>query len=88
MTAFITDYLRALRLFSRDVRMYLLAAALFGLTYFGFTTVLLNLYLLRLGYDPAFIGLANGITALAFAVSLFFSRDALVSWMSGVSRVM
>lgn len=69
MTAFITDYLRALRLFSRDVRMYLLAAALFGLTYFGFTTVLLNLYLLRLGYGPAFIGLANGITALAFAVS-------------------
>ena len=68
MSAFITDYLRVMRLFSRDVRMYLLTAALFGLSYFGFMTVLLNLYLLRLGYGPAYIGLANGSTALAFAL--------------------
>jgi MFS family permease len=69
MTVYVTDYLRALRLVSRDVRMYLLTAALIGLSYFGFVTVLLNLYLLRLGYGTAFIGLVNGGSALAFAVS-------------------
>lgn len=69
MTTYVTDYLRALRLVSRDVRMYLITAALIGLSYFGFVTVLLNLYLLRLGYGTAFIGLVNGGSALAFAVS-------------------
>ncbi|MEM7029570.1 MAG: MFS transporter [Chloroflexota bacterium] len=68
MAAFITNYWTILRQTSRDVRMYLLTATLFGLSYFGFVTVLLNLYLLRLEYGPAFIGLANGGTALAFAV--------------------
>ncbi len=48
--------------------MYLLTSALIGFSYFGVLTVLLNLYLLRLGYDTKFIGLANGSTALAFAL--------------------
>ncbi len=69
MNATVTTYLHMLRLFSRDVRMYLLTSALLGLSYFGFMAVLLNLYLLRLGYGPAFIGLVNGSTALAFAAS-------------------
>ena len=69
MTTFVFNYLQALRLFSRDVRMYLLTSALIGLSYFGFVTVLLNLYLLRLDYGSAFIGLVNGGTALAFACS-------------------
>ena len=64
-----STYFHILRLFSRDVWMYMITAALFGLSYFGFMTVLLNLYLLRLGYGPAFIGLVNGSTALAFAAS-------------------
>ena len=69
MRFFLRDYLQAIRLFNYSVRMYLLTAAVFGFTYFGFVTVLLNLYLLRLGYGTAFIGLANGGTALAFALS-------------------
>jgi len=68
MNVLITDYQQAIRLFSRDVRMYLLTSALFGLSYFGFVSVLLNLYLLRLDYGTDFIGLANGSTALAFAL--------------------
>jgi MFS family permease len=69
MTTAITAYLQTLRLFSRDVRLYLFTAALVGFSFFGIMNVLLNLYLLRLGYGPAFIGLVNGGPALAFAAS-------------------
>ena len=62
------SYLRTIRHFNHDVRMYLITSALIGFSYFGVLTVLLNLYLLRLGYGTKFIGLANGSTALAFAL--------------------
>jgi len=56
-------------MFNRDVRLYLLTAALFGFSVFGgIYTTLLNLFLLRLGYDPAFAGLVNGTGQLAFAL--------------------
>lgn len=61
-------YLRTLRRYNHDVRMYLLTAALIGFSYFGVLTVLLNLYLLRLGYGTEFIGLAGASSALAFAL--------------------
>lgn len=62
-------YLSAWRLFSRDARLYLTTAALFGFTVFGgIYSVLLNLYLLRLGYGPGFVGLVNGSGQLAFAI--------------------
>jgi MFS family permease len=65
----ITDYLRALGLFSRNVRLYLIATSVFGLTIFGgIYSVLLNLYLLRLGYGPEFVGLVNAVGYLCFAV--------------------
>ncbi len=64
----ITTYLRALRLFSRDVRLLLITAALNGFCYFGIYVVLFNLYLLRLGYGPEFIGLVNAAALLALAV--------------------
>jgi MFS family permease len=61
-------YLQRLRLFSRDVRLFLLSGALMGLCWMGVYGVLFNLYLLRLGYDLAFIGLINAAIALAYAV--------------------
>ena len=64
-----TNLRRALRQFHPDVYRYLIASSLVGFSYFGFVTVLLNLYLLRLGYGTEFIGLVNGSTALAFALS-------------------
>ena len=65
----IAEYLRMLRLFNRDARLYLVTAALFGFTVFGGVyPVLLNLYLLRLGYGPEFIGLLNASGALAVAI--------------------
>jgi MFS family permease len=57
-----------LRLFSRDVRLFLVTATLVALAWDGMRTVLFNLYLLRLGYDPVFIGLVNAVGALAFAL--------------------
>jgi MFS family permease len=61
-------YLQALRLFCRDLRLFLVTAALVGLAWDGMRTVLLNLYLLRLGYGPESVGLINGVGALAFAL--------------------
>jgi len=59
-------YLDKLGLFSRDVRLYLITAALLGFTVIGgIYPVLLNLYLLRLGYGPEFIGLVNAAFMLA-----------------------
>ncbi|MEM7033690.1 MAG: MFS transporter [Chloroflexota bacterium] len=63
------NYLKTLRQFDHNVRMYLLTAALLGFGYFGFVAVLMNLYLLRLGYGPQFIGWVNGAPAIAFATS-------------------
>ena len=65
----LSTYQNAYRLLSHEVRMYLFSSALVGISYFGITAVLLNLYLLRLGYGPEFIGAVNGSTAVAFAVS-------------------
>ena len=55
--------------FSRDVRLYLTANALFGFVLFGgIYPLLYNLYLLRLGYNTEFVGLANATGALCFAL--------------------
>ena len=56
--------------FSRDVRLYLIASGLFGFVLFGgIYPLLYNLYMLRLGYNTEFVGLANATGALFFAIS-------------------
>lgn len=65
-------YLRRLALLGRDVRWFLVSSALFGFTIMnGIYPVLYNLYLLRLGYTPAFVGTVNAVGLLAFALSAF-----------------
>ena len=55
-----TTFLAQLGHFRREVWLYLVTPALIGFTIFGgIYTVLLNLYLLRLGYGPQFVGLVN-----------------------------
>jgi MFS family permease len=61
-------YASKLRLFSRDVRLFLVMAGLVAFAWDGMRIVLLNLYFLRLGYGPEFIGLITGVGALAFAL--------------------
>lgn len=63
------DYIAAFRLFNRDVRLFLLTSAFIGLGFFGIYSLLLNLYLLRLGFDSRAIGLVNGIGPLALAIA-------------------
>jgi MFS family permease len=66
----IQSYIRSFRLFSRDVRLYLGTISILGLTATsGVLGVLLGLYLLRLGYGPAFIGLVNAIGPFVSAAS-------------------
>jgi MFS family permease len=62
-------YIRTLRTLSRDVRLYLAGAAAYGFAQEGVRGVLLNLYLLRLGYGPRFIGLVSAASLLAFTVT-------------------
>lgn len=64
----ISSYLQTLRLFTRDIRLFLITAALVGFAWDGIRAVLFNLYLLRLGYGPEFIGLVNAVGALSFAL--------------------
>ena len=64
-----TNLRQALRTFHPDVYKLLFAMCIVGFSYFGFVSVLLNLYLLRLGYETDFIGLVNGGIAFAFAAS-------------------
>ena len=71
-----------LRLFSRDFRLFLVAAALMGLAWDGFRAVLFNLYLLRLGFGPEFIGLINAAGALAFALLCPPAGAASTRWGS------
>ena len=64
----VTSYLHLLRGSSRNARLYFVTASLIGFTLEGIHVLLFNLYLLRLGYGPEFIGLINGIGMCAFAI--------------------
>ena len=63
-------YLARVRHFQRDIWLFLVTAFLVGFTFDGgIYSVVFNLYLLRLGYDPEFIGQVNSAGLLAFAVT-------------------
>jgi MFS family permease len=62
------NYWATLRLIGRDARLLIATQALMGFGYVGAYAVLFNLYLLRLGYDAAYIGQVNGIGRLGFAL--------------------
>jgi hypothetical protein len=55
--------------FNSSVRLWLLTWALAAFGYFGLQGVLLNLYLLRLGFGPEFIGLLLGSGQLIWAIA-------------------
>lgn len=58
--------------FNHNIRLILGVTVLLGFTFEGgLFSVLFNLYLLRLGYDTAFIGFINGIGPLAFTLATF-----------------
>jgi len=79
-------YLQKLRLFNRDVRLYLLSGALASFAYRGIYGVLFNLYLLRLGHGPEFIGLVNAALWLPMIVLSLPAGEFGRRW--GVRRTM
>ena len=65
----ITSYVQKIRLFNRDTRLMMVAAALIGAAFVGIWGVVVNLFLLRLGFGPEFIGLLHAVGFLAFAAA-------------------
>jgi len=59
---------RVLLTFNRSIQLFLVAWALMAFAYFGVQGVLLNLYLLRLGFDAEFIGLLTASGQLIWAL--------------------
>ena len=63
-------YARSIASFHRDARLYLLVIWFLGMgVSAGITAVLLNIYLLRLGYGPETIGAVNSVSQLGLAIS-------------------
>jgi predicted MFS family arabinose efflux permease len=60
-------YFQTLQRFSRNTRLYLIVNSLTSISYVGIYVMLFNLYLLRLGHGPAFIGLINAAAQLGVA---------------------
>jgi MFS family permease len=83
----VANYTRMLRMFNRDMRLYLLATGLLGFALDGGVyPVVFNLYLLRLGFGPEAIGQINSVALLAFAL-FSLPAGALGHWL-GVRRMM
>ena len=71
-------YLRSIRAFSSNARIYLASSALHGIG-IGLVYLFFNLYVLALGHDQAFVGMLSGVTALVTAlvslpIGLFLPR--------------
>jgi MFS family permease len=65
----LAGYLATLRTFQRNVWLYFAAISLIGFTVDGgIYSVVFNLFLLRLGYGPEFVGQVNSAGLLAFAL--------------------
>lgn len=68
--SFARDYLRRIRMFSRNARLFLLATVMGGFGW-GIWTVIFNLYLLDLGFREDFIGYMFLMSGLASGLAAF-----------------
>jgi MFS family permease len=66
MRSLFLGYSKAFSLFRRDLRLLLVCTASMWLA-LGVYSVVFNLFLVRLGYDTSFIGLARAVGSLGFA---------------------
>src|SRR5690349_14332565 len=62
-------YWQALRAFSPSLRRFLISFPIAVSVPFGIAAVLMNLYLLRLGFDVRFIGFLNALGQLVWATA-------------------
>lgn len=76
-------YIQDVRLLDRNIQLFLVTVVVTGFTVFGgmFPT-LLNLFLVRLGYGPEFVGLFNSVGALTMAASCLIAGAIGGRWGS------
>ncbi|MDF1516009.1 MAG: hypothetical protein P1S60_19530 [Anaerolineae bacterium] len=69
-------YIRKLRAFDRDVKLYLVSWSIIGFNHMGILSVLFNLYLLRLG-----LGYIGASAMMSFSVPVFsiFHQERVTS---------
>ena len=72
--------------FSRDVNLLLLTTGILAISFFGIQMLLKILYVLRLGYGPAYLGMFNAAGALGY-MAMSLPSGALGSRL-GLKRVM
>lgn len=63
-----TGILAALRSYPQDVRRIIAVSAIMGFTIDGVLPVVFNLYILRMGYGPDFVGLVNSVALVVFSL--------------------
>jgi MFS family permease len=79
-------YLNSFRRFNKDIWLYLALWCAISFGYFGVVGVLMNLYLVRLGYGTEFIGLMHGSGQLIWGV--FALPAAMLGSRLGAKRMM
>ena len=93
MKKLVSGYVKALRLFQRDIRLLIACTVTVWLS-LGIYSVLFNLFLVRLGYDAPFVGLARAVGSLCFAGfglvagllgRRFGSRNAAIAGVGGLT---
>ena len=85
----LVEYIQQFGRFQRNARLYLLSNALSGVTA-GIFLVLYNLYLVSLGYGPAFIGVELFVLTIGAGLAIFpagicvdrFSGKSILIWSS------
>lgn len=79
-------YWETIKKFNLNIWYFLISCAVHGFVFFGIYSLLLNIYLLRLGYESEFIGLVNGLGP--FMLAIFSLPAGAVSRRFGSRRVM
>ena len=85
----LVEYIHRFGRFQRNARLYLVSNALSGVTA-GIFLVLYNLYLITLGYGPAFIGVELFVLTIGAGLAIFpagicvdrFSGKSILIWSS------
>jgi MFS family permease len=82
----LTDYWQRVRMIRRDGWIVVANAAAYGFMWTGILDTLLNLFLLRMGYGPQFVGLSMATAALGYALAAL-PAAAITRWL-GLRRAM
>jgi MFS family permease len=82
----LADYWQKVRMIRRDGWIVMSSAAAYGFMWTGISDTLLNLFFLRMGYGPQFVGLSMATAALGYALAAL-PAAAITRWL-GLRRAM